>query len=939
MVGRKARRTRTSLPADWPTPAVKRRCRVMLLALCTAAFFGLFGPKARADSTGQLYGTVVDDAEEPLGAVAISATSESMIGGALEVQSDPQGRFQYPRLAPGVYTVRFELAGHVTRELTGVQIRVDRTTQLVSVVLSRASFGDEIDVIETTPMVDPTQASLGQTVTSDYLRETRSSFFSFQFQTPGVASPSGDVLGTNWQRVSGSTPTDNNYYLDGAASKRWDGGLSDATLAFLPFDALQEAVVHVGGFEPEYGRATGGVIHLVTKSGGNVFSGTVDLSYSDRGLQTSGDHFDPEEQKAENRRVDLTLGGPIQRDRLWFFTAFQDFENRQTPRGAPTTFTGSGTTLFGKVSWQMNPAWSFMGRLSYVPGKGEHVGSSPLTAPEATARVELEETLGLAEMAAGLSDELLWTLRASRKRATLFDVGPEDGDLRTIGHVNLVSNEEYGNFAAQILSTSQRNAVESDLSWFVNGPRGEHELKVGLGYMEPELIDTECFVGSGRRCIEGDEGFLFLDENDAGSAPVPSLMSTFRASSPLRNRAEIGNVYLQDTWRPLPDLTLQLGLRWDRVVHRNNLEKEIADFSKLQPRIGLAWDLVGDGRTLLRASWGRFMNAGTGLLASATDVLSNPGDELWLSCSTQFGIADAGACAALAGGLGLGYRSDPEGWDPAGWILLPELVSSVEPALTVPGLRPDHTDQWLLGIEREIFERTTVELSYLSKTGRDFFETTCDGNVSQPGAAPSCDFLVVANLADMRSEYRALMLRIESRARDWLHLLGSWVTSSARGSTDLNSGVTSGFDIYPVHFENRYGYLSGHSRHRARISGYVRLPLDFTVAVFGWWDSELRWTPLEQARLIDPAFYGVRFVEPRGSRRLGSRHQLDVQVGKEFRVAETRIKLIAQAMNLLDREHPTAVCEFVTGCGGFEPGEPTTWQQPRSYEVGARLEF
>ena len=88
-----------------------------------------------------------------------------------------------------------------------------------------------------------------------------------------------------------------------------------------------------------------------------------------------------------------------------------------------------------------------------------------------------------------------------------------------------------------------------------------------------------------------------------------------------------------------------------------------------------------------------------------------------------------------------------------------------------------------------------------------------------------------------------------------------------------------------------------------------------------------------------PITVGAAIDPIAGSRKLGSRHQIDLQVGKEFTVAAARVKLIGKVINVLDREHPTAVCEFVTGCGGFELGEALAWQQPRRYELGVRLEF
>ena len=385
---------------------------------------------------------------------------------------------------------------------------------------------------------------------------------------------------------------------------------------------------------------------------------------------------------------------------------------------------------------------------------------------------------------------------------------------------------------------------------------------------------------------------------------------------------------------------LKVGLRWDRVVHDNNLGAEVARLSELQPRVGLAWDATGDGRTLLRASWGRFMHPGTGLLAASTNALSDSRDELWFSCSGIFGIDDPAACSALAASLGLGYRSDQEAWDPAGWVLDPAFVTSPEPNRTVAGLRANLVEQWSIGIERELFPDASLELGYVDRRGDDFFETTCNGNLPEPVVGAACDFLVVSNRPEMRSSYEAWIARFETRSLDRFHLSASWVYSEAMGSTDFNSGVTEGFDIFPVHFENRYGYLPSHSRHRVKLSGYYLLPWDVSLFVYGWWDSERRWTPVRPAQDVDPSYYGEIFVEPRGSRSIGSLHEVSLQVGKGFQWGRTRVRLFGTIENLLDTEQERSVCERISGCGSdVELGDPVEWQQPRRYSLGFRIEF
>jgi len=890
----------------------------------------------QAGTTGQLTGLVADDTGSPLPGVTVAASSPSQIGGTQLAETDVRGWFQFPRLSPGFYTVRITLEGFVTQELTEVQVRLDRMSQL-QVTLPLARFVDEVVVTETTPVVDPEQVFTGQTFTDEYIEETRSDFVQLQRQTPGIPSPSRGTMDTSFRRVSGSTPPDNSYYFDGMQATMWGGRWPYRIFEFMPFDAFQEAVIHTGGFEAEYGQATGGVVNLVTKSGGNRFSGTVDFNYSDTDLNTAGEHFDPEDEVSYYRRLNATFGGPILRDRLWFFSAFHAFRLGSTPRGAPTSYESPGELYLGKLTWQASPSWSLMGRGSHQAGLGKNVGSSPFRAPEATARLEQYENLGALELVGVLSDQALWSLRASLRDGDDGSVRPEDGDLQTIGHSNYVTGEKYGNYPQQASDTSSQSQIETDITWFADEVLGSHEIKAGLGYGEPRLAYDWCYNGSGQPCAVGVEGFFFEDAVDNAGSPAPSGMWVARAAGPAETGATYFDAYAQDSWRLLPGLTMKLGLRWDRVVHENNVGDEIADFSKLQPRLGVAWDVTSNGRNLLRASWGRFMHPGIGWMTDSTNVLRNSAEELWLSCSSEFGIADPRACAAFSEALGAGYRLDPESWDPAGWILWD--VYSQEPTQTMEDLRPNFVDQWMIGFERELFRRTALELSYINKKGKDFFDDTCNGNIPEPSADADCDFFVIANLPQMRSEYEAWTLRFESRALDRLHLLGSWVISDAKGSTGWNSGFEQDFDQYPVHFVNRFGYLPSQSRHRFKLSGYVRLPYDFSVAVFGWWDSDFRWTPVESARLIDPGFYGNVFVEPRGSRKEDGVYQLDLQVGKGFRLGPTRLKLLASIINLFDSEQPSDVCNRVTGCGDLELGDPIAWQQPRRYEFGARVEF
>ena len=240
------------------------------------------------------------------------------------------------------------------------------------------------------------------------------------------------------------------------------------------------------------------------------------------------------------------------------------------------------------------------------------------------------------------------------------------------------------------------------------------------------------------------------------------------------------------------------------------------------------------------------------------------------------------------------------------------------------------------GTVRELFRRTSLELSYVKKDNADIMEDTCNGNLTNPEADAACDYFVLANLEGVRSNYEALILRFESRARDWFHVVGSYVYSDLQGNHDGGYETSDAFDVWPYFFVNRYGYLPDHSRHRVKVNGFVILPLDFSLALNSWWRSEFRWTP---EIWPDAAPWGTMYLEPRGSRSEPGEYQIDFQVAKGFTWGRTRLQLIGTVYNLLSTETATEACTLETGCGTFEMGDPIAWQLPRRYELGVRLEF
>ncbi|MBP2649145.1 MAG: hypothetical protein H6Q77_2769, partial [Gemmatimonadetes bacterium] len=593
-----------------------------------------------------------------------------------------------------------------------------------------------------------------------------------------------------------------------------------------------------------------------------------------------------------------------------------------------------------KFTWQAHPSWRAVASYSDNDREDRNINASRWVMPEARAVNEVPPTVIAAELSSVLSESLLWntTLGVYELNDNLY---PLSGDLQTIGHYNYVTGLYTHNFDNQQYLTSRRSDLATDLTWFVDGLLGSHELKGGIEYSDVLLDVQYCSTGTpnGERCVPGGVGFFFDDFEFEGQT-MPWEMWEYGSSGTTEYTGIVSTVFAQDSWRVTRDLTLKVGLRYDAVTYDTNDGSEIADMSKWQPRLGAAWDLTGDATNVLRASWGRFLHPDALTLPWRVRTVVEPSYR-WFSCSgylpLRLGVpvGSAGQCATAAADLGWEYRLDNAGWDPYGWALAPSEHYTSEPNRADPGIRATYADELVLAFERQIAVRSSIEISFVDKSTSDIVEDTCNGNWPEPSPGAACDHYVSANLPEARRDYRGLTLELETRSLDWLTLLASYTWSQSEGSVGYTQNMGEDFDVYPWHYDNRYGYTSDHRTHRIKLNGFMTLSGDWSLAVDAFWSSPFTWTPYENAGDNPEIPYGVHLLEPRGSRDANDVYQLDLQLTKGFTIGPVRLALIGSAYNVVSHEQPIAVCQHISGCGVAEDGapivmgDPTDWQPPR----------
>lgn len=865
----------------------------------------LLAAPGAADTGGRLAGAVRDASGAALPGVTVTATSEALIGGFRTSMTDEGGQYAFPLLAPGDYTVKAELEGFVPVEQPGVGVRLDRTAQ-VDFELGQGSVTEEITVTSEYPIIDPQQTTQGQVFQREYL--DKATVGSGGRDYLDVIGQAAGVAGTGNVRVFGSTGAENSFLIDGLTTT--DPVTSTFGVNFN-FDAIQEISFLVGGFKAEYGGATGGVINLITKSGGNEFAGSVDVRYRETDFNENGDHFDKDDNTSKFIKPAATLGGPLMRDKVWFFASYEDIDSESTPTQSPTTRDFEGQNYIGKVTWRAAQNVEIVGKVSGDPADINNANAGRFRTADATRVQEQGGTIVSGALAWTVGSNSIFDAIVGVNRQELNSI-PQSGDLNTPSIFNDTTGITSNNYENAQFSDRDRDELRANWTQALDLMGANHELKGGIEYNDLKFKSQNFTTGG-------------ASYQDRGT--TPRLLFVTGIQDPLEFDGTRQGLYVQDSLRVGNRVSLDAGLRYDEIAFDNNEGTEIATLDKVQPRLGVAWDITGDSKTIARAYWGRFMHPNALTLPSHVRTVTVP-TELYLSCSRFFG--SRANCLAATGHV----IDDPLHRDPNGFGLFDIFSSS--PSTIFGDLDAMYADSWSIGVERQLGRHSSVEISYVKKETKDIFEDTCDGNQPVVGGSDSCDHYVFANLPGLSREYEGIIVRAESRFFDWAHLIASYTNSKSEGNIDDTQNAGIDFDVFPVHFTNTFGPMPDDRRHRIKLNGYADLPLDFVVGFDAFWSSDFAY---DRVTNVDP--YGTEFLEPRGSRRANENYQLDVDVRKGFRVGEDlRFEVIATVINVFGDEQVTAVCEDDLGCGGdIELGDATAFGQPRRYEAGFRFTF
>jgi len=621
------------------------------LLLCFLLSLGaLLAPATTAlaqERTGTITGQLTDPQGGVLPGVTVAATNRQT-GRVSSAATDGNGRYAV-NLEPGFYTIRFELAGFARQEMADIEVLLGRTFD-INATMRVGNMSEAVQVTaEAAPLVDIRSTMIAHNVTAeefDRLPKARS------FQSIALTAPSvnaGELEGGF--QVNGASGAENAFTVDGVVTNSLVNGQSRQNTVF---EYLQEVQVKTTGIPAEFGGALGGVVSAVTKSGGNLFRGEGHYYYEGSSLNaapvrrlvldpvTDRTAFYTQDKKDADHRNEFggSFGGPIVRDRLFFFGSYSPriesrtsnyrFGDGADPGNAKREITRQ--QAFGKLSYSRGRV-NVHGSVLWTPATAEgtlqaYNGSTPNTlvssrasfAPNLTRGYEINQvnTSGVADIV--MSNAAYLSVRGGMFHDRYSDTGIPSTTSYTyqtpsVGLAGVPASLQgplntFNTPRAQItgFDTTKRRFVNLDYNHTFTGG-GLHTLKGGFGFQRT-TNDINSFYPGGYVFIYWDRNFTFGGVNRGrgthGYYEVNDRVITGNVGG------DITSLYVQDQWTIGDRLTLNLGLRSEQEKipsFRPEVAKYAIQFGfadKLAPRFGATYDLRGDGRAKLFGSFGRY---------------------------------------------------------------------------------------------------------------------------------------------------------------------------------------------------------------------------------------------------------------------------------------------------------------------------------------------
>lgn len=939
-------------------------------------------------SSGTLDGTVVDTQGERLPGVTVTVTNKTSGSERLTVTS-ATGEYRFLGLPPNDYTLTAKLEGFQTVRVEGVIVNVS-TARTVDITLPVAAVEEVITVADVAPLIN-TEPSIGTVVSQEELENLPLN--GRQFANLGTLA-AGTSLGFNTDptkpgqqviALNGGIGRNVNYVIDGGDNM--DDTIGGALQNFS-IESVQEFRIQTTQYKAEFGRSTGGVLSVVTKTGGNAFDGSVFGFFRDDAFNEKTEterRAGADKAPFSRDQYGASIGGPIQRDKAHFFATYERTERDQSVttntglfpqidgRAVATPFTDELFTA--KVTVDATAKQYLQVRYGYQKNEDKY-NAIPTVTPDNFGTLTNEAQTILV----GLTSQI-----GSDKFNELHVQWSEFDNSITSDSTTPTQYFPGGVVTGQNPNTPQgtfqeKLQIKDDFSFSRTIAGRRHDFKAGIEYIdEPEL---------GGDFPSGLNG-LFTRTADSVTAPISDI-TFFGGSFNFSTPNEQWRVYIQDDWQITDRLELNLGVRYDYtdVLELDQRPNAIwqtlstqtqfdefyfqdfrngqggvidADDNDIAPRIGFTWDVKGDGEHLVRGGWGIYYDfpyTNATVLFPSAAVLSQFG--VVFNVNNPTGILNPDGSFFQPG------DPLPPNQLPGGANLAPAPNDVASPTLQTP-----YSTQVSLGYSTQIrpwlgFSAEAISIQYKDVPFRfranPIYDSNADGVVD---GADTRRFPAFGSFrlwyGKGRAEYQAINLNLRGRVSDHFEFQAFYTWSETDGNVlagadefrltntghqpDLG-GTARDASVNALNplCDACFGPLNTDAEHRFTLSGVYRAPLGIVVSGVLRYRSGL---PYTEHLGFDANGDGFNLDLAPGtsvnSRRGASFTQVDVRVSKQFDLPSgLSIEVIGEVFNLLDDENPAGFVGSQAspnfGRAQFFAGDSGQGEQ-RVAQLGLRLRF
>jgi outer membrane receptor for ferrienterochelin and colicin len=821
--------------------------RILTTLLCVLAWATVSGAQV---PTGTIAGKVLDQSGAALPGVSITATSPNLQGERTTVSSG-FGDFSIPLLPPGDYTVVFELSGfqNVTRT-TAVA-----ATQSVSldVTLAVSGLSEQVNVVASAaPFVDT--ATIATSVRQDLMQTLPSSrtLAAAVLLAPNVhaTGPNGTNGADGSIAIGGAMSFDSLYMVNGVAVTE---NIRGQPFTLFIEDAIQETTVSTGGISAEYGRFGGGIVNAITKSGGNLFSGSYRQSFNNDAWRTVSPFVGETKLDKLVPTYEYTLGGPVLRDRLWFFTAgrlTKQDQARQTaaPTVIPYTFTNDEKRFEGKLTYTLAASHTFRG--SYMNIQQQIINQNFNNVMDLRSLYTQKQPQDLLSLNYNgiLGNRLAVEAQVSNRNFSILDSGSPFTDL--IEGTLLIDKARGGGGTAFrywsptfcVCNDDQRDNSEVLFkgTYFASTSRfGAHSLVFGYDNFNDHRLANNHQSGSDYRIlgtstiVQGTDIYpVFLS-----SAALPAAQQTIIQWDPITAESQGSNLrvhslFVNDSLRFNRGVTLSLGLRYDRNDAKDAAGGFISDSTRLSPRLGVSWDPANNGVWVVSGSFARYASSLAVAVAENSPAGSNATYQ-YVYMGPDINANAAGPLVGPAAALQQLFN-----WFNANGGTNRPFINPSVPGVNekiVESLKSPYSVEYSGGVSRTLGARGTARFDYMFRDYHDFYSMRTDlstGRVSN-ALGTEFDLSLLENTDDRKRRYQGVTGQVAYRVTSSANVGASYTLSRLWGNVDGENAASGPLTVrlfdYPEYREARWnapdGDLFGDQRHRVRLWGTYNVPM------------------------------------------------------------------------------------------------------------------